>query len=76
MIRRTALLASLAMLVVSSALATGCAPVQAWERDILARRDMAFEPDALDAAIRDHVHFSKEAALKGGAAGGGGCGCN
>ena len=60
----------------SGGLATGCAPVQAWERDILARRDMAFDPDELDAAIRNHVHFSKEAALKGGAAGGGGCGCN
>ena len=66
---------ALALLVASSGLATGCAPV-AWERDILARRDMGFDPDELDAAIRNHVHFSKEAALKGGTAGGGGCGCN
>ena len=65
-----------ALLFASSGLVSGCAPVQAWERDILARRDMAFEPDELDAAIRSHVHFSKEAGLKGGAAGGGGCGCN
>ena len=73
---RTLRLLVLAAVFASAGLATGCAPVQAWERDILARRDMAFDPDELDAAIRNHVHFSKEAALKGGAAGGGGCGCN
>lgn len=74
--RRTFYWAALLLLIAGSAAATGCAPVQAWERDLLARRDMAFDPDELDAAIRNHVHFSKEAALKGGAAGGGGCGCN
>ena len=73
---RAAQAGALLLLLVGSALASGCAPVQAWERDVLARRDMAFDPDELDAAIRNHVHFSKEAALKGGAAGGGGCGCN
>ncbi len=73
---RAAQAGALLLLLVGGALATGCAPVQAWERDVLARRDMAFDPDELDAAIRNHVHFSKEAALKGGAAGGGGCGCN
>ncbi len=55
---------------------SACVPVQAWERDILARRDMAFDPDAVDAALRSHIFFSKEAALRGGGAGGGGCGCN
>lgn len=66
----------LVLLVGATALSTGCARVQPWERDVLARRDMAFTPDELDSAIRDHVYFSKEASLKGGAAGGGGCGCN
>ena len=74
--RRALRWAAFGLVVASCAFAAGCAPVQAWERDILARRDMGFDPDELDAAIRNHVHFSKEAALKGGAAGGGGCGCN
>jgi hypothetical protein len=54
----------------------GCAAVKPWERDVLARPDMAFEPDALEARRSDHIHYSKEASLPGGGAGGGGCGCN
>jgi len=55
---------------------SGCGTVQPWERDILARSDMAFDPDPMEATLRSHIHFSKEAALRGGGAGGGGCGCN
>ena len=54
----------------------GCATVKPWERDVLARDAMAFDPDPLEAALRNHVYFSKEASLPGGSAGGGGCGCN
>ena len=54
----------------------GCASVRPWEREILSRRDMAWEPDALEAQRRNHIYFSKEAALAGGGGGGGGCGCN
>lgn len=50
--------------------------VKPWERDVLSRRDMAWRPDALQAARRAHVYFAKEASLIGGSAGGGGCGCN
>lgn len=56
--------------------ATGCVTVKPWERDLLARRDMQFEPDGLEAARDAHVYFSKEASSGGGAGGGGGCGCN
>jgi len=63
----------LAALIVAGA---GCAAVKPWERDVLARPDMAWEPDALEAKRNAHVHYSKEAALPGGGAGGGGCGCN
>lgn len=57
---------------------TGCSikPVKAWERGDLARPEMAFEPDATQAAFRDHVYFSKEASSGGATLGGGGCGCN
>ena len=51
-------------------------PVQPWQRGDLARPEMAFDPDPLQAAYRRHVDFSKEAASGGATLGGGGCGCN
>lgn len=51
-------------------------PVKAWERGDLARPEMAWNPDATEAAFRDHVYFSKEASSGGATVGGGGCGCN
>ena len=50
--------------------------VKPWERDALARRDMAWDPDPLEAELRSHIYFAKEASLQGSGAGGGGCGCN
>ena len=50
--------------------------VKPWERDILAKPDMAWDPDPQEAALRSHIFFSKEAATGGSGAGGGGCGCN
>jgi hypothetical protein len=57
-------------------LSAGCVRVKPWERDLLARRDMGWEPDALEAKREAHIYFSKEASMPGGSAGGGGCGCN
>ena len=71
--RRRALVAALLLLL---PLAAGCASVKPWEREILARDDMAWDPDPLEAQLREHVYWSKEASLPGGGAGGGGCGCN
>ena len=56
--------------------ASGCGAVKPWERSVLARDDMGWEPDRNEAQIRSHVYFSREASLAGGSAGGGGCGCN
>jgi Domain of unknown function (DUF4266) len=69
--RACALLAALLPLA-----AGGCASVKPWERGTLALDDMAWQPDPLEAAYREHVYWSKEASLPGGSAGGGGCGCN
>lgn len=66
------LLGLLALLLLTSA----CTVVKPWERDLLARRDMAYESDTLEAAREAHVYFSKEASMPGGSGGGGGCGCN
>ena len=57
----------------------GCAPfttVQPWEKGNLARPEMSFDRDTLDAKFNEHIYFSKEAANGGSGVGGGGCGCN
>ena len=55
---------------------TGCANVKPWEREALAREDMAWDPDPLEAGIRSHIQYSKETSLGAGGSGGGVCGCN
>ena len=62
------------LLTVILAALTGCATVQPWERDLHARADM--QPNQRDAAIDDHIYFSKEASSGGRGFAGGGCGCN
>jgi hypothetical protein len=59
-------------------LAAGCSTlgVKPWERDLMARRDMQFNGEDLDAQLDDHLYFSKEASSGGRSFGGGGCGCN
>ncbi len=56
----------------------GCANlgVQPWERDLLAREDMALNSDGVDIGLDEHIYFSKEATSGGRSFAGGGCGCN
>lgn len=49
--------------------------VRPWERGDLARNDMAWDPDPLQTALRDHINTAKEGASGGVTTGGGGCGC-
>jgi hypothetical protein len=69
-----------AILVVlgSASIAGGCTSfgVRPWQRDVLARPDMQLGGNPLDAAIDDHLYFSKEASSGGRSFAGGGCGCN
>ena len=67
---------AIAALVLFSLACAGCAPVRPWERDALARPDMAWDPDPLEAGLSRHIQFSKEGSIDGGPGGGGGCGCN
>ena len=59
-------------------LATGCSSlgVEPWERDLLAKDEMALTSSPIDSALDDHIYFSKEASSGGKSFGGGGCGCN
>lgn len=59
-----------------SMLMLSCSSVSPWERGILAKPEMAWEPDPLIGQLQDHVYFSKEGSSGGYGAGGGGCGCN
>ena len=65
-------------LLLGVAVLSGCSSmgVEAWERDVLAKDEMQLTADPLDAAIDDHIYFSKEASSGGRGFGGGGCGCN
>jgi hypothetical protein len=69
---------SILCLLSSTAIAGGCASVgvKPWQRDVLAREDMQLGANSLDAAIDDHMYFSKEASSGGRSFAGGGCGCN
>lgn len=51
----------------------GVAP---WERDVLAKPEMAVDSAPLTSALDDHIYFSKEASSGGRSFAGGGCGCN
>lgn len=69
---------NLLFFVVGAALASGCSSlgVKPWQRDVLAREEMRLDANPLDAAIDDHMYFSKEASSGGRSFAGGGCGCN
>jgi hypothetical protein len=71
------------LIVICAALAgvpllAGCSSlgVKPWQRELLSRQDMQLDGNGLDAAIDDHLYFSKEASSGGRSFGGGGCGCN
>ncbi len=66
----------LAVLALSCVFATGCSTVKPWERGTLAKPEMQWNPDPMEATLRNHIHYSKEASTGGGGAAGGGCGCN
>lgn len=68
----------LVLAILASMTAAGCGSlgVRPWQREVLARQEMQLSSDSLDAAIDDHLYFSKEASSGGRSFGGGGCGCN
>ena len=65
-----------AALAGAGAALAGCAGIEPWQRDVLARPDMQIVADPLEAAADEHIYFSKEASSGGQGFGGGGCGCN
>ncbi len=70
--------AGLLALTAGAVATCGCSSlgVKPWQRDVLARDEMQLGADPIDAAIDDHLYFSKEASSGGRSFAGGGCGCN
>jgi hypothetical protein len=68
----------LLILLSATLIVTACSSmgVEPWERDVLAKEEMQLVTDPLEAALDDHIYFSKEASSGGRGFGGGGCGCN
>jgi hypothetical protein len=54
----------------------GCAKVEPWQKEILGKQIMAFDPDPLESKNKQHIYFSKEGSTGGYGLEGGGCGCN
>jgi len=55
---------------------SACTNVQPWEKGNLAKKEMAWSPDAMQAAMNSQVYASKESSRGGNGSAGGGCGCN
>ena len=58
------------------ALASACARTRPYQREDLARPEMAPDPDPDEAALQQHLYGTREGAVGGSGGGGGGCGCN
>ena len=69
-------LTGIVMLIALNQTACSMQAVQPWERDSLALRKMQLDPYPNEAALDEHIYFSKEASRGGAGVGGGGCGCN
>ncbi len=66
------------LILALTVLFSGCSSwgVDPWDRDLLAKPEMAINSSPLDQSIDDHIYFSKEASSGGRSFAGGGCGCN
>ena len=64
------------LLILAVSTLSACATIKPWERDLLAKPQMALDSDPLQTAFDEHIYFSKEASSGGRGFGGGGCGCN
>ena len=62
--------------VAFSAFASGCVAVKPYEREILSKPIMTFQPDPHEDVLDLHMLEAREGAVGGYGSAGGGCGCN
>jgi len=67
---------SMVVIVTIVCATTACARVAPYERETLARRDMALGENGDLSAGEEHAEAYREGSSGGGDAKGGGCGCN
>lgn len=53
-----------------------CAPVKPYQRELLSKQIMVFQPDPYEDVLDLHMLEAREGALGGYGSAGGGCGCN
>ena len=77
MSRRACAIAALVLAaVVAIGGAAGCARVKPYERELLAKPTMTFQPDPHEDVLDNHMLEAREGAAGGYGSAGGGCGCN
>ena len=54
----------------------GCVRVKPYERELLAKPTMTFQPDPHEDVLDNHMLEAREGAAGGYGSAGGGCGCN
>ena len=60
---RTLVMKRVSIVILTTLACTACADlgVKPWQRDVMAKPGMQLVADPLEAAIDDHIYFSKEA---------------
>jgi hypothetical protein len=66
----------LLMFLVGTPMLEGCALVQPWQRECLAKTAMVFGQDGLEVQLEQHLFQYREGAVGGFGGSAGGCGCN
>ncbi|MCU1281507.1 MAG: putative lipoprotein [bacterium] len=64
------------LLALFAAAAAGCVRVKPYERELLAKPTMTFQPDPHEDVLDNHMLEAREGASGGYGSAGGGCGCN
>ncbi len=68
--------ASIILVLGAAALISGCAAVEPWEREHLAKDMMRFDDAKEQRAVREHFLGTREGSAGSFGVSGGGCGCN
>ena len=55
---------------------SGCVRVKPYQRELLSKKIMIFQPDAYEDVLDQHMLEAREGAVGGYGSAGGGCGCN
>ena len=64
------------LLFLALLLGAGCVRVKPYERELLAKPTMTFQPDPYEDVLDLHMLEAREGAIGGYGSAGGGCGCN